>query len=140
VSFDAIEWALLAPIANAMRKLVLVVLAYDGDGGWPSQKALADYCHIAERQVRRHLEVLKDEGYITWRRRRRASNVYELRPDIGFPVKDLSSEVGFNSSSSSDAQGVRSNGSRRPVKAPQMSGQDGRDPLGDRMREIGAWE
>ena len=65
-------------------KLVLFILAnYANERNqcFPSEKHLGAICGISDRQVRRCISWLQDEGYITVQRRSGISNIYTLTMD-----------------------------------------------------------
>ena len=63
-----VVWAMHQDLRNPTRKLVLMLL---GDNAnvygycWPSQKYLAEIVQISRRQIRSHLTILEDEGFIS---------------------------------------------------------------------------
>lgn len=62
-------------------KAVLMSLAdqANGDGvSWPSVGSLAEYTCLSERTVQRALSELQAAGFVSWRKRRDDSNVYQL--------------------------------------------------------------
>ncbi|GLU46313.1 helix-turn-helix domain-containing protein [Nocardiopsis ansamitocini] len=91
MSNEAITWAFKQDIANSSAKFVLVVLADFADESWecfPGQKKIARMTGMGERSVRRSLEWLEEQGFITRCHRygssgKRTSDRYRLlqRPD-----------------------------------------------------------
>lgn len=74
MSVHALSWVFKQTLENAGAKFVLVALANfaDEDGrSFPSQKRLARETGFGERTVRRHIEWLEDNGWITRVERRR---------------------------------------------------------------------
>lgn len=88
MSNRAITWAFNQDIRNSSAKFVLVVLADHADEAWscyPGQATIARMTGMSERSVRRALEWLEEQGFITRERRsdargRRTSDRYHLRP------------------------------------------------------------
>ena len=86
MSYEATGWAYEQEIDNSSAKFVLVVLANFADEQWtcfPGQKRISRMTGMSERTVRRSLEWLETEGYISRQHRtgptgRRTSDRYQL--------------------------------------------------------------
>lgn len=68
---------------NSGAKLVVFALIRHLGGKrycWPSQKNISEYIGISDRQVRTHLKMLEDNGYVTLRK---TSEIQDREPYMG---------------------------------------------------------
>lgn len=87
---EPLTWADLQDTGDAQTQLVLIAIArhanYDTGECWPSQDQLASMAKCSVRTVRRHLDKLESDGFIT-----RA----ERRKDNGGKSTDMTTLVGY---------------------------------------------
>lgn len=69
------------------EKSCLAMIAYhDGrpDGCFPSEQRLAELLNMKQSTFRGHKKALREKGYLTWERRRRQTNVYQIAYRVPF--------------------------------------------------------
>ncbi|NLE38404.1 MAG: helix-turn-helix domain-containing protein, partial [Pirellulaceae bacterium] len=108
----------LPTIGRAVSVYLVLARHADIDGQcFPSHATIATAAGISERSVRDHLAILNCAGLVTWKRRRRESDLYTL-PDLAalkngntLPVKDPKNGNGLPFKSDKNGKGL-------PVKRP----------------------
>src|SRR5699024_2543036 len=123
VSYEATGWAYEQEIDNSSAKFVLVVLANFADEQWtcfPGQKRISRMTGMSERTVRRSLEWLETEGYISRQHRtgptgRRTSDRYQL---IDPPAKVTTGQSDRLASSQVTPTGQNDHRPKWPLEPP----------------------
>ncbi len=137
MSMELMVKAMKVKVGNPLRKLVLLKLADNAnDQGecWPSYQHVADQCEISRRSAMRHIEALKDEGFLRVVHRKHgkdnslnSSNIFVLTLDQG---SDRESPGGGDTKSpgsdteslgGSDTESPRTSHSLEPVNESNTS-------------------
>ena len=112
-------------VLTPTEKVLMSALAYhDGIKCCPSHTTLADETGLSRREIIRHLANIKDKGYMTWKRGRRASEytIFYDRFTVGkSPTSGSVLDVG-KSPTSGDILDVGNSGSLDVGKFPTLTG------------------
>ena len=77
----------MADLTHSERTLLSVVAYFDGPGGsFPAIDTMAAHIGISVRRAKYMLKAIRNKGRLRWRRRRRATSIYEIAYDEPWPV------------------------------------------------------